>query len=318
MSESTFDTVAVVGAGTMGYGIGMTYAVSSRDVSLFDASEAALEQAETNIEKGLETLADAGRIERSAMDAIAGRISYHESLEDTVDGAALVTEAVTEDIDVKQDVFADLDRHTPDEAILATNTSGLSITEIATAVDDPGRVVGTHWFNPPHIVPLVEVVRGEETADETVFETYALLEEVGKEPVEVKKDIPGFIGNRIQMAMDYEAWSLLQMGVASAEDIDRAVRAGFGFRVPVLGVFKKSDYTGLDVYEEVMRYLLKEIDRGTEPSDQLERLVEAGDFGVKSGKGVYDWEGVDFEDVADERDRQLLALLDAYEAALDE
>jgi 3-hydroxyacyl-CoA dehydrogenase len=151
----------------------------------------------------------------------------------------------------------------------------------------------------------------------TVSRAYDLLEAVGKEPVEVKKDIPGFIGNRIQIAMDYEAWSLLQMGVASAEDIDRAVRAGFGFRVPVLGVFEKSDFTGLDVYEEVISYLLTEIDRGTEPTESLRSPVAQGDYGVKTGCGIYDWEDADFEELVDERDHQLLAFLDAYEEAID-
>jgi 3-hydroxyacyl-CoA dehydrogenase len=317
MSASTIDRVAIVGTGTMGYGIGTVYASQGRTVRMYDVSQESLAQAETNVEAALETLANAERIPAEEVDAIAGRISYHDTIDAAVEGADLVTEAVTEDLEIKQETFERLDHHAPESATLATNTSGLSITEIASVVDDPGRVVGTHWFNPPHIVPLVEVVRGDRTADETVERVYDLLEAVGKEPVEVKKDIPGFIGNRIQMAMDFEAWSLLQMGVASAEDIDRAVRAGFGFRVPALGVFKKSDFAGLDVYEEVMSYLLQEIDRGTEPSESLRQLVDEGHYGVKTGQGVYNWEGADFEDLADERDRQLLALLDAYEEAID-
>jgi 3-hydroxyacyl-CoA dehydrogenase len=313
MSSTSVTDVSVVGTGTMGYGIGMVYAMHGCDVSLYDADRDALDRARTNVEKGLATLTEAGRIDGSAVASAKDRIAYHDDLGAAVDAADLVTEAVTEDIEVKRTVFEELDGLAPADAVLATNTSGLSITEIATAVDEPERVVGTHWFNPPHVVPLVEVVRGEETADETMDLAYELLEDAGKEPVRVQKDIPGFIGNRIQVAMDYEAWSLLQMGVASAEDIDRAVRAGFGFRVPALGVFRKSDFTGLDVYEEVMSYLLEEIDRGTEPSERLEELVDGGHFGVKTGSGVYDWEGVDFEEAADERDRQLLALRDAYE-----
>jgi 3-hydroxyacyl-CoA dehydrogenase len=318
MDSSSLDTIAIVGTGTMGYGIGTVYAADGRTVRLYDASAEALEQARTNIDTALETLTEAGRLSADDRSAITERISYHETIEETVGDADLVTEAVSEDLEIKREVFTRLDRHAPAEAILATNTSGLSITDIAGVVDDPSRVVGTHWFNPPHIVPLVEVVRGEQTGDDTVSRTYDLLEVVGKEPVEVKKDIPGFIGNRIQMAMDFEAWSLLQKGVASAEDIDRAVRAGFGFRVPVLGVFKKSDFTGLDVYEEVMSYLLKEIDRGTEPTASLSSLVEQGHYGVKTGQGVYDWEGADFDQLADERDQQLLAMLDAYEEAIEE
>lgn len=318
MDSSSLNTIAIVGAGTMGYGIGTVYAADGRTVRLYDASTEALEQARTNIDTALETLADAGRLPADDHAAITERISYHETIEEAVSDADLVTEAVTEDLEIKHEVFTRLDRHAPAEAILATNTSGLSITDIAGVVTDPSRVVGTHWFNPPHIVPLVEVVRGEQTSDTTVSRMYDLLEVVGKEPVEVKKDIPGFIGNRIQMAMDFEAWSLLQQGVASAEDIDRAVRAGFGFRVPVLGVFKKSDFTGLDVYEEVMSYLLKEIDRGTEPTESLRSLVEHGHYGVKTGQGVYDWEGADFDQLADERDQQLLAMLDAYEEAIEE
>lgn len=317
MRSPSIDRITVVGTGTMGYGIGLVYAISGREVRLFDASEDALRQARTNVDTALQTLADAGHIDESDVRDTTERLTYHDAFNDAVADADLVTEVVTEDLAVKQAVFERLDRHTADDATLATNTSGLSITEIASVVDDPGRVVGTHWFNPPHIVPLVEVVRGEQTTDVTVSRAYDLLEAVGKEPVEVKKDIPGFIGNRIQMAMDYEAWSLLQMGVASAEDIDRAVRAGFGFRVPVLGVFKKSDFTGLDVYEEVMSYLLTEIDRGTEPTESLRSPVAQGDYGVKTGRGIYDWEDADFEELVDERDHQLLAFLDAYEEAID-
>lgn len=311
-THDDFERIGVVGAGTMGYGIGLYFALSGASVALFDADPERLVDAEDGIDSALETFVDAGRVSPAEKSATKDRIRTANSLSDCVGDADLVTEAVTEDLDVKRAVFGDLSEHAPGDAVLATNTSGLSITEIASVVDDPGRVVGTHWFNPPHIVPLVEVVKGEQTRAEVAERVHAYLESIDKTPVMVEKDVPGFIGNRIQMAMCYEAFSLLDDGVASAAAIDRAVKAGFGFRLPVLGIFEKVDQSGVDVHHDVEDYLMPDLDRGTDPNPVVSELVADGDYGIQTGKGVYDWEDVDTEKVYERRDRRLLELLGVY------
>lgn len=308
------DRTAVVGAGTMGHGIALAYAMGGHPVSLFDISDEVLETARGRIASALETFVDHGALPADERDRVRERIAYDANFETAVADADLVTEAVVEDVDVKRETFERLDARAPDGAILATNTSGLSITDLSTAVDEPGRVVGTHWFNPPYVVPLVEVVHGEHTDDAVAERTYDALDAIGKTPVTVEKDVPGFIGNRIQLAMTYEAYSLLDRGVASAEAIDRAVKAGFGFRLPILGIFEKVDHSGLDVHHDVESYLMPDLDRGTEPNPVVTRLIERGDLGLKTGKGVYDWSDADPEEVFERRDRLLLDQLAVYEA----
>ncbi|QLG61733.1 3-hydroxyacyl-CoA dehydrogenase family protein [Halorarum salinum] len=304
--------VAVVGAGTMGHGIAVAFAAGGRTVRLFDADEAALDGARSAVKNAVSTLVGHDAAEADAAESVLDAIEYEPSLPDAVADADLVVEAVPEDLAIKTETFRRVERAAPADAVLASNTSSLSITELGDAVDDPRRLLGTHWFHPPHIVPVVEVVKGEGTADGPVRVVREALEAIGKSPVVLEKEVPGFIGNRIQSAMAHEAWSLLREGVASAEDIDTAVKGTFGFRLPALGVFEKGDHSGLDVHAKVLSGLLDEIDRGTTPAESLTRLVEEGRYGAKTGAGVYDWSDVDVEAATDERDRQLLSLLEVY------
>lgn len=306
---------AVIGAGTMGHGIALAYAMGGHEVALYDVDPDVLEAACNQITDVATTFVEAGHLTADAAGAAQNRIDYEPSFADAVNGADLVTEAAPEDIAIKRETFAQLDEHAPAGAVLTSNTSGLSITELADEVTDSGRVLGTHWFNPPHIVPLVEVVHGEGTDQEVAAAVYDELDRIGKTPVEVKKDIPGYIGNRIQLAMAYEAFSLLERGVADAEAIDRAVKAGFGFRLPVLGIFEKADHSGLDVHYAVEKCLMSELDCGTEPSSVLAERVEQGELGLKTGRGIYEWDRPASE-VSAERDRQLLDLLVTCENTL--
>ncbi|WP_251341316.1 3-hydroxyacyl-CoA dehydrogenase family protein [Haloplanus halophilus] len=313
MTPDDFDRLTVVGAGVMGHGIALAFALDGRQVSLYDVDEATLAESESRVRSVLDTYVAAGELDAAAADAAAARIDRTTSLSAAVEGADFVTEAVVEDLDVKREVFGELSALADPDAVLASNTSGLSITEIASATDRPERVVGTHWFNPPHVVPLVEVVRGAETSDAVIEATYEFFERLGKTPVRVEKDVPGFIGNRLQMAMAYEAFSLLDRGVASPEAIDRAIKAGFGFRLPLLGMFEKADHSGLDVHHDVVEYLLPELDRGTAPNRSLAERVAEEDYGLKTGEGVYDWTDADPEAVYERRDEALLALRDLYD-----
>jgi 3-hydroxyacyl-CoA dehydrogenase len=258
-------------------------------------------------------MVDTGYVDADDADEAMANLTTDAEFPSAVGDADFVTEAVAEDLPIKQSVFADLDEHAPSDALLATNTSGLSIADIARDVDDATRVLGTHWFNPPYIVPLVEVVKGPETTDAAADAVYDLLDAADKTPVVLETEIPGFIGNRIQAAMSYEAFSLLARGVASAEDIDRAVKAGFGFRTPIIGVFEKMDQSGLDIHHEVEKSLMGDLDRGTEPNPVIDELLEHGDTGWDSGKGVYDWTDIDTDAAELDRDRALLSLLSLYE-----
>lgn len=316
-AAGAIERVAVVGAGRMGHGIALAYALCDRvsTVTLYDADEDVLAESRGRIESALETLAAGGRVSPEGAQAALDRVERVPALAECVADADLVTEAVVEDLEVKRAVFERLDGHAPDGALLATNTSGLSIDDIADPVDDAGRVLGTHWFNPPYLVPLVEVVKGSATRERPAERAYALLEAAGKTPVTVEKDVPGFIGNRIQAAMSYEAFSLLARGVATPEAIDRAVKAGFGFRLPVMGIFEKMDQSGLEVHREVERSLMPDLDRGTDPNPVVTELCERGETGTDVGRGVYDWTGEDLEAVRSARDGALLSLLDVYEDA---
>jgi 3-hydroxyacyl-CoA dehydrogenase len=314
-SAAAIERVAVVGAGRMGHGIALVYALDGRDVALFDVDDEVLDSAPERVDAALSTMVSEGYLERDAADAALSNLRTESDFAAAVAGADFVTEAVAEDLAVKQSVFADLDAHAPADALLATNTSGLSIADIARDVEDTSRVLGTHWFNPPHIVPLVEVVKGPETTDAAVATVREVLDSAGKTPVVLEREIPGFLGNRIQAAMTYEAYSLLARGVASAADIDRAVKAGFGFRLPVMGIFEKVDQSGLDVHREVERSLMADLDRGTDPNPVVSELVERGETGWESGTGVYDWTGLDRGAAERERDAALLALRSVYEDA---
>jgi len=307
------ERLAVVGAGTMGHGIAVALAGEGRSVTLYDVDEDALDAARKSIEDAVVTLVEHEEHALNDADRVLRSIAYDSALSTAVADADLVIEAVPEDELIKRDVLERIEREAPPRVVVATNTSSFSITQLADALDRPERFLGTHWFHPPHIVPVVEIVRGEATAEGPVRAVETMLEDAGKTPVVVEKDVPGFIGNRIQSAMAREAWALLDGGVASAEDIDAAIKGTFGFRLPALGVFEKGDHSGLDIHAKVLDELLGEINGDTSPAAALTDLVEEGQYGVKTGEGVYDWSEVDVPTATEERDRQLLSLLSVYE-----
>jgi len=305
--------VAVVGAGTMGSGIAGLFARAGCLVRLTDTSAELLRRGMGILAAAQETLIAAGRWERSAAQAALGRVLPTESLETACGGADLVVEAVPEDLELKRRMFARFDELCPPHAVLASNTSGLPITRIAEATARADRVAGMHFWNPPHIVPLVEVVRGERTSGETADLLLGVCRRLGKEPVLVRRDIPGHVGNRLQFAVLREALHLLEEGVASAEDIDRAMTAGPGLRYGILGPLRTADMGGLDVFHAVSRYLFADLCARGEPSALLARLVGEGRLGAKAGGGIYDYAGEEAGARAARRDRLLMAFLDARE-----
>ncbi|WP_129116066.1 3-hydroxyacyl-CoA dehydrogenase family protein [Halegenticoccus tardaugens] len=307
--------LATIGAGTMGHSIAVAAAAGGCSVTLFDVDETSLRAAREKIKMVAETIAASNVYEATDANEIIARIEYVTSIEGAVEDAELIIEAVPEIRETKLAAFERIDRYALDDAVLATNTSSLPLDDLVGSISSPERFCGMHWFHPAHIVPVVEVVYGTHTADETVDISCQFLQKIGKDPVIVKRDVPGFIANRIQSAMAREVWTLLEEGVASPEDIDRAVKGTFGFRLPVLGALEKADYSGLDIHHTVLKELLPDIDRGTSPPDILSALVEEGRFGVKSGCGVYNWNDADLETLIEERDQRLLDLLDVYQTA---
>jgi 3-hydroxybutyryl-CoA dehydrogenase len=294
----------------MGAGIAGLFAHAGCDVSLVDLDEDLLERGERLLGMGQEALREAGL--RAAGDAEADRkrITCTTSLEAACQGVDLLVEAISEHLDLKKEMFRKFDDLCPPNAILATNTSGLSVTEIAGATRRPDRVAGMHFWNPPHIIPLVEVTRGEETSDETAESLMEVSRRLGKKPILVRRDVPGFVGNRLQFAVVREALHLLSEGVASAEDIDTAMTAGPGIRYGFMGPLRTADLGGLDVFQAISSYLFDALDAGKGPSPLLERLVKEGKFGAKSGEGFYKYGAEDAPRFLSQRDRALLGMLE--------
>ncbi|NTW73075.1 MAG: 3-hydroxyacyl-CoA dehydrogenase family protein, partial [Eubacteriaceae bacterium] len=220
---------------------------------------------------------------------ILSRITFTDNMEEACRDADLVIECVPEVMEIKQDLFKDIEPLCKPTCILATNTSVMSITEIASKCKDKSRVIGAHFWNPPYLIPLVEVVKGDETSDETMETTYDYMKKIGKKPVKCMKDVPGFIANRLQHAIWREALSIVEHGIADAATVDEALRYGPGLRWPILGILENADMIGLDLSLNIQSYIVKYLEDSHEPSKMLKELVERGDLGFKTGKGYQKW-----------------------------
>jgi 3-hydroxyacyl-CoA dehydrogenase len=313
MELEAIRVISVLGAGIMGHGIAQSFLMGGYPVVLYDIQESILQRARINIEKNLEVFHQASLIEKGEIELFLTRLTTTTDIKLAVEGSEFIVEAATEDLELKQGLFEQVESLCKKEAILASNTSSLTLAEMGLRVKNKERLVTTHWFNPPHIVPMVEVVKGEETSDDTVEMAYRLLAKIKKVPVKINLELPGFLINRIQIALYREIFDLYEKGVASAEDIDKAVKGSFGFRLACIGPLRTADLAGLDLWLKSTRRLLPEIENSTDPPKVLQRLVAQGHYGIKSGRGFYEY-GVD--DSSDElleavqkRDRTLLTLL---------
>jgi 3-hydroxybutyryl-CoA dehydrogenase len=301
--------IGVIGAGLMGHGIAQVFASAGYNVNLYDADKATLEAAKGKIEANFKPFIALGLAKPEDVTGCLGRVFPCPSLEALCKGPQYIIEAILEDLELKRTVFAEVERHAAPDAIFSSNTSAISITEIGAALKNKGRFLGTHFWNPPQVLPCVEVIRGDETA-EGAFETvYSLMEKVGKVPVRVLKDVPGFLGNRLQHAMWREAISLCDKKVASAEDIDKVVKYGFGARMPFIGPMETADLAGLVLTRDIHRYLFPYLESATKPAPVLEELVSEGATGVRAGRGFYEWTPEKIQQIIEQRDTVLLRIL---------
>lgn len=289
--------VAVLGAGTMGHGIAQVAAMAGHEVTIRDIDEEVLESGIETIRDNLRGGVERDKVTEEAMGDTLERISGTLDLAEAVTGVDVVIEAVPESMALKREVFEEVEPAVDRETVIATNTSSLSVTEIASALDEPERAVGVHFFNPVHIMGLVEVVRAEQTNDETVTFIEEFVDDIEKTAV-VVDDMPGFATSRLGVTLGVEAIRMVQEGVATAEDIDTAMRLGYNHP---MGPLELTDHVGLDVRLDVLTYLREELGERFRPPQLLKRKVNAGNFGRKTGVGFYEWEDGEIVGPADGR-----------------
>jgi 3-hydroxybutyryl-CoA dehydrogenase len=273
--------IAVAGAGLMGHGIAQVFALAGHEVTIFDTVAASLDSAKARILANLKDLGD----DQAAVE----RVRPCGELAEAVREADYVVEAVLEDLPLKQKLFVEIERHVRPDTILASNTSVIPITSIMEGLRDRSRALGTHWWNPPYLVPLVEVIGTQWTSPQAIDWTIALHKAAGKMPVHVKKDVPGFVGNRLQHALWREAIALVEHGICDAETVDAVIKASFGRRLAVLGPLENADLVGTDLTLAIHQTVLPDIERRGGPSPYLEKLVADGKLGMKAGEGFRRW-----------------------------
>lgn len=305
-----FERIAVLGLGTMGHGIAQIFASNGHPVRCYDSAARARDTLKERIRSNMDQKARLGLSPGPDPEAVLGRIEVVSELEPSVQGADFVVEAVREDLPTKMELFQWLEDLVSGETILASNTSTFPMTKMSRDLRRPQRTLVTHWFNPPHIIPLVEVVPGHETSEETVGNTMDLLQRNGKLAIRLHKEVPGFLVNRIQAAVFREIWDLVEQGVATPEQVDQAVSASIGLRLAAAGPFEIADFAGLDITGHVFGHLLKEISSSRSLPPAVDRLVKEGRYGVKSGRGIYDYTPERIEERQSRRDRLFHQLVD--------
>jgi len=281
--------VAVIGAGMMGPGIAQVFAMHGHSVTIHNRSTTKLAGVKDRVKANLARMSEFGLVEPMTMSETVDRIDVTGNLAEACRDAAFVIETITEDLAMKQMLFAELDRLCPPRTILCSNTSVMRITQIGSQALHRERIIGTHFYQPPFLMPLVEVIRTEHTSEENMDAAFELLQAAGKVPVRVKKDVPGFIANRMQHALWREAFALIDEGVCDPQTIDVAVRNSFGLRLPVLGPVANADLVGLDLTLAIHSYVLPHLNASSTPSSTLRARVEEGRLGFKTQNGFLTW-----------------------------
>lgn len=308
MKVTDIKTIANIGAGTMGHATALQFAMAGYDVKLYDHHQEGLQRGKTAIQHDLATFQEAGLLSDDP-DEILNRIAFTTDLAQACQKADFVIESIVEDLQVKQQVWQEVEQAVRPETILATNTSGLSPTALQGVLKHPERFVVAHFWNPAQLMPLVEVVPGKQTNQETVNVTVELMNKIGKHAVPLKKEALGFVGNRIQLAVLREAFHIVDQGIATPEAVDDIIKYSLGRRWNLVGPIASADLGGLDVFKNISSYLYADLANTTGVDPSLEKMIDHGKLGLKSGQGFYDWQGDDGQQVVDNRDRQLLAQL---------
>lgn len=286
--------VAIFGSGLMGSGIAQVFASKGIKVRIFSRNP---EQSNVYkvIKENLVTMSNKDAFDRDKIKDVLSNIEISSNKSYVVRDASLVIENIPEDMELKQNLFKELDDICDPDTILASNTSVMSITEIGSKCRNRDRVVGTHFWNPPFLIPLVEIVKTEFTSDEVTNRVFEIMKFVGKKPVIVNKDVPGFLANRLQHALWREAISIVENGIADAKTVDEAIKYSFGLRLPQLSPMENADMVGTDLTLSIHSYILKYLENSTEPSLLLKGKVEKGELGFKTGKGFQQWSEEDIE-----------------------
>ena len=293
----------------MGHGIAQLFALSGFQVILNDVSLEILERAIPQIQDNLNTCIKHGIVSPEEAEEIPDRITITTDLDKAVSNSDYIVEAVIEELEVKITLLSEVEKKCPAHTIITSTTSSYCVRDMAVALNHPERFLVTHFWNPPYLIPVVEVMPGDVTSPEVVKTTYKLLEDVGKYPAMVNNDVPGFVGNRLQHALRREAISIVDQGIASPEDVDLIARLSFGLRLPVVGPLETVDLGGLDLTQAIQTYLLPELERSTESLQLIRDKVERGELGAKAGKGFYDWPPGRVEEVIRRRDETLIELV---------
>lgn len=302
--------IAVLGTGTMGHGIALFSAKAGLNVVMYGRSDESLERGFNSIKSSLNLLKAEGKLEDNKCEEILSKIKGVKSIEEAAKDADLIIESLAEDLELKQKIFKQLDELCSPSIILATNTSGLSPTDIAKDTKHPERVAVAHFWNPPQLIPLVEVVPGEKTSEDTIVKIMEWVDFIGKKSVRMEKECLGFIGNRLQLALLREALYIVEKGWAKPEEVDKAMEYGHGRRLPVTGPLCSADLGGLDIFHNISSYLFKDLCNYTEPSKLMQNKVESGETGKKNKKGFYDWPEEFSEEKQKERTEVLLYFLE--------
>ena len=289
MKADEVKLIAVIGAGLIGHSVAQEFALAGYEVNLNSRSEESLRRGLARVQDTLRGLTEMGVVTREQAESVPSRIHPSVDLKETVEDADVVIENVYEDLALKRRVFEEIDRWCPERAILVSGTSTLGLSELASATRRPDKVVLANYANPPHLVPSVEVLRNEATSDETVATLCELLTTVGKRPVVIQQEVPGFVANRLQMALTREALSLVQRGIVSPQDVDTIIKNGIGRRWAVAGVFEVWELAGWDLISEMGSWLFPDLEASNDVPQLLRDKIESGDLGVKTGKGFYDW-----------------------------
>lgn len=305
----TFEKIAVLGSGTMGHGIAQNFALGGYDVALYDIDDAIVHKGLDRVAESLQVFIEEEVITDEQKQRALSHITATTNLKEAVSDAQLVIECIIEKISVKHDLYKNLEKLISKDALIASNTSTFSIGQLTEVIEHKDRFAIMHYFNPAQIVPLVEILGADSVPKERLESISALLKDVGKEPVVLKKDMPGFIGNRLQAALVREAFYLYNEGVASAEDIDTVISSGPGFRWAFSGPLKTADFGGLDIWKSVVENLAPSLDDSLKIPESINELYKSNNLGTKTGSGIFTYTEESVKKEIDARDRHFLSLL---------